>query len=381
MTVRILLGDARARLSELPDESVHAVVTSPPYYGVRSYLPEGHPDKHIEIGLERTPDEYVAKLVAVFRECRRVLRKDGVMFVNIGDCYATGAGRVGDAPGGGKQGERFKTCGPARAQVPDGKNPNAGIPTFQPNRMPLPGLKPKDLIGIPWSVAFALRADGWWLRAENIWAKPNGMPESTRDRPTRAHEHVFQFSKSETYYFGYEDVRLPPVPESVSRLARAMRSQLDGGEAGFVISGGGYAPPGQPPHKGARRTDRQRRHSRRHNGFSDRWDAMSVAEQQSQGASLRSVWWIAPGGFDEAHYAVMPEALAATCVLASCPPGGTVLDPFGGAGTTAVVADRLGRNAVLIDLHPDYAAMAERRLHRDAGMFANVNVERLEAAE
>jgi len=242
-----------------------------------------------------------------------------------------------------------------------------------------PSLKPKDLIGIPWRVAFALQADGWWLRADNVWAKPNGMPESTQDRTTRAHEYVFHLTKSETYYYGYEDVRLPPVPESVGRLARAMRSRLDGGEQGFVVSGGGYAPPGQAPHQGARRSDKRRGHTRRHAGFNDRWDAMERAEQQSNGAALRSVWWLSPGGFNEAHFAVMPAELAATCILAGCPAGGTVLDPFGGAGTTGLVADRLGRDAILIELNESYADMARRRIEGDAGMFASV--ERLEAAE
>lgn len=354
MSVRILIGDCRERLRELPEGSVHCCVTSPPYFGLRSYLPDGHPDKAKEIGLEPTPEAFVAELVDVFRDVRRVLRDDGTVWLNLGDSYA-GTGKSG----GGKQGERWKAAGV------DVVGPRGG--KWCP---PPAGLKPKDLIGIPWRVAFALQADGWWLRSDNIWAKPNGMPESTRDRPSVAHEHVFQLSKSEHYYFGYDDVRLPPVPESVGRLARAMRSSLD--EGGFVISGGGYAPPGQPPHNGARRSDKQRGHGRRHAGFNERWDAMSRAEQQSQGCALRSVWWLAPANYTDAHYATMPEQLAALLILAGCPKGGTVLDPFFGAGTTGLVADRLGRDCIGIELNPESTGLAEKRLKQDAGMFANV---------
>jgi len=164
------------------------------------------------------------------------------------------------------------------------------------------------------------------------------------------------------------------TPSEVSRLARAMRSKLD--EGACVVSGGGYAPPGQPPHQGARRNDKQRGHSRRHAGFNDRWDAMEKAKQQADGAALRSVWWIAPSGFEDAHFAVMADEVAATCILAGCPVGGTVLDPFGGAGTTGLVADRLQRNAILIELNPEYAAMAQRRIRDDAPLLAHA-----EAAE
>lgn len=201
------------------------------------------------------------------------------------------------------------------------------------------------------------------------------MPESTRDRPTVGHEFVFQLTKSADYYYGYDDVKLPPAPESVGRLARAVRGKMDAGD--LVISGGGYAPPGQTPHAGARerKSDRQRGHGRRHNGFNDRWDQMHVNEQRAQGAALRSVWWIAPGGpaeFDGDHFAMMPEDLAAVCVLASCPHGGTVLDPFSGAGTTALVADRLGRNAIGIELNPATATASQAMIDRDRGGLLDI---------
>ena len=353
MTVRIINADVLDGLKGLPDESVQCVVTSPPYFGLRTYLKDGDPLKEFEIGQEQTPDEFVARPVEVFREVRRVLRSDGSLWLNIGDAYCS----TDKWGGGGVTGKQ--------TIAKDGAVPSWAVRAKKPK---MPGIKPKDLIGVPWMLAFALRADGWWLRSANVWAKPNGMPESTRDRPTVGHEFVFQLTKSAGYYYGYDDVKLPAVPESVGRLARAMRGNLD--EGAFVVSGGGYAPPGQTPHQGARKSDRQRGHSRKHAGFNDRWDAMERAQQQSQGAALRSVWWIAPGGpteFEGDHFAMMPEELAAVCVLAGCQKGGTVLDPFSGAGTTALVADRLGRNAIGIELNPATAAASQAMIDRDRG--------------
>ena len=211
---RIICADALQVLKEIPDGLVQTCITSPPYWGLRDYGVEG------QLGLERTPDEYVQKLVEVFREVRRVLAPDGTLWLNVGDSYATGAGKVGEHPGGGTQGARFKAMWGHRGfhdpspmhtmkQVPNGKNPNAGIPLFQPNRMPIPGLKPKDLVGIPWMLAFALRGDGWWLRSDIIWHKPNGMPASVRDRPTTAHEYLFLLTKSARYYFNRKAILEP----------------------------------------------------------------------------------------------------------------------------------------------------------------------------
>lgn len=361
MTVRTINADVMEGLRQLADESVHCVVTSPPYFGLRSYLPDDHIDKDKEIGREATPDVYVEKIVAVLRECRRTLRVDGSLFLNIGDSYA--------ASGKGGSGDKQQS--------------NSGSLTGRKQRKPYPGFKPKDLIGIPWMLAFALRADGWWLRRDIIWAKANGMPDSAEDRAGSAHEYVFHLTKSATYYYDHKAVRLPPMPESVWRLARAMRKNLDGGA--FVVSGGGYAPPGQPPHQGARAraSDKQRGHGRRHAGFNDRWDAMERAQQQADGAALRSVWWIAPGGFPDAHFATMPEELAAACILAACPKGGLVLDPFSGAGTTAVAADCLGRDAVGIEINAEYVEMTERRLalarlSRGDGTMADVKAAKLD---
>lgn len=198
--ITILQGDCLDRLRELPDESVHCCVTSPPYWGLRDYGCAG------QIGLEKTPQEYVAKMVEVFSEVRRVLRDDGTCWVNLGDCYATGAGRVGACPGGGERGAKW-----AGYRGDRDKDPKAtGIgPMTQPNRMPLPGLKPKDLVGIPWRVAFALQADGWYLRSDIIWHKPSPMPESVTDRPTKSHEYIFMLSKSERYAYDAEAIKEP----------------------------------------------------------------------------------------------------------------------------------------------------------------------------
>ncbi len=436
MAVKILQGDCLAALKLVADKSVHTCVTSPPYFRLRNY---GHAD---QIGLEPTPEAYVAKLVEVFREVRRVLRDDGSLWVNIGDCYA-GSGRGGYSAGGssglqgtlqsqeasmvcrenweigGRQraaahterGDRVPLAGLQEAAVGAGASGRAWVP-------PPAGLKQKDLIGIPWLLAFALRADGWWLRNDNVWAKPNGMPESTRDRSTRAHEYVFHFSKSEVYYFGYEDVRLPPAPDSVERLARSMRSKLGTAEEtpGLVVSGSGYAPQGQPPHAGARTRRSRRGHHRPNTGLEE-------PEIQAGAAALRTVWWVAPGGFNDefclkcrafhpsstladlrtekverdgrritlryctcgscdswlSHFAVMPPEVAAACILAGAPQGGVVLDIFGGAGTTGLVADRLQRDAILIELNSDYAEMAAKRIGSCHPMLSVVDLEKVPA--
>jgi DNA modification methylase len=347
VTVTILKGDCREVLRTLPADSVHCVVTSPPYWRQRDYGVEG------QLGLELTPEAYIDDLASIFDEVRRVLRSDGTAWVNIGDKWASG--------GNGGGGSFMEDRGEAWAHAKKSKG----------WRSPPTGYKDKDLVGLPFMLAFAMRARGWFWRQCNIWAKPNGMPESVSDRTTISHEYVLHFSKRNDYWSDFDSVRLPAVPESVTRLQRAMRGNLGSGD--FVISGGGYNPPGQGPHQGAeKRSDKQRGHSRRHNGFNDRWDSMPVAEQQANGANLRSVWYLAPAGYKEGHYAVMPDELAAVCIMAGCPKGGAVLDPFGGAGTTGLVADRLGRNAILIELNPEYAAMAERRIKNDAGLFAEV---------
>jgi DNA modification methylase len=308
--VRILRGDALAKLAELPAASVHCCVTSPPYFGLRDYGCEG------QIGLEATPDAYVAELVAVFREVRRVLRDDGTLWLNIGDSYASGGGNT--AMTGGKS-------DPARGLAMGFGSLKRGIPI---------GLKPKDIIGIPWMLAFALRADGWYLRQDIIWSKPNPMPESVTDRCTKAHEYLFLLSKSERYYYDAKAIAEPS------------------------------AYPGDERHL---RTDRTIEFARPDGGSRAR-----TGNPAGLYRNKRDVWTIATQPYPEAHFATFPPALVEPCILAGCPEGGTVLDPFGGAGTTALVADRLGRNAILIELNPEYAAMAHRRIVNDTPLFAEV---------
>lgn len=350
MSVSILIGDCREKLRELPDASVHCCVTSPPYFGLRDY---GHAG---QMGLEPTPDEFVAGMVAVFREVRRVLRDDGTLWLNIGDSYA-GSGRgVGDTKTTNKGNPASRDM--HDAMVDAGALGRAWV-------KPPPGLKQKDLIGIPWLLAFALRADGWYLRQEIIWHKPNPMPESVRDRCTKAHETIFMLSKSARYYYDADAVAEPAI------YAGLVGQDASGFKNPMNFNGKHAA---SPEVRGERKTDKQRGYGRRHQGFNDRWDAMERAEQCSGTRNKRSVWTVATQPFSEAHFATYPPALIEPCILAGCPEGGTVLDPFGGAGTTGLVADRLGRSAILCELNPEYAELARKRLAGDGGMFADVKV-------
>ena len=343
MTVRIINADVMEGLRQLPDESVHCVVTSPPYWGLRDYGVDG------QIGLEPTPELFVARMVEVFAEVKRVLRKDGTCWVNLGDSYANPTNGGNGATGG-----RDKST-LAAAMPPIGT-------TVVRSKM-APGLKPKDLVGIPWRVAFALQADGWYLRSDIIWHKPNPMPESVTDRPTKSHEYVFLLTKSDRYAYDAEAIK---EPSSWDPSNSKMPDGWDTGEGGH----GSFHRQGRE--KGKRTNDKQRGHSRRHAGFNDRWDSMEREQQCAGTRNKRSVWTIAPAPFAEAHFATFPPELPEVCIKAGCPIGGTVLDPFGGAGTTGMVADRLQRNAILIELNPEYAAMAKRRLEGDAPLFAEV---------
>lgn len=378
MSVRILTGDCREVLRDLPEESVHCVVTSPPYWGLRDYNVAG------QLGLEPTLGEHIEVMVEVFREVRRVLRKDGTVWLNYGDCYATAPnGRsAADTKAAGKDDRTFRdkpfsTIGPVydpkyRKRTTGGihalRRPDSG------GRVVAGGtLKPKDLCMVPNRIAIAMQDDGWWVRSEIIWGKPNAMPDSSgRYRPSTAHEKIWLLSKTGSMYWDAEAVRMPAMSET--------RKMPDGWDTGPGAHGSVHR---QGREKG-RKADKQRGHSRRHAGFNDRWDQMTKAEQQANGRLLRNyepdispivspeVWHIATAGFAEAHFATFPPALVEPCIKAGCPKDGTVLDPFGGAGTTGMVADRLGRNAILIDLNPEYAALAHKRIQNDAGMFAEV---------
>lgn len=527
MSVRMIVGDARERLKELPAESVHTVCTSPPYFGLRDYGVEG------QLGLEPTPDAYVAALVAVFREVRRVLRKDGTVFLNLGDSYFGGrrGGNPPDSPHQKQRTNRGSVLMPASAQrasvydmrgkAPEGSPTNDCLcrslcdvcraayrlgkshicrrpdpkpfvssssstrerkgslsahpptsdlvhqdahsanathclpPSVHREALPLhaapasttpesserqpasslaaslpaagcplcgrslpdcaPGsarklgglrakhdgnqdnaspseeqvlhsqctegycsigepyqdsttafLKPKDLIGIPWRVAFALQADGWWLRQDVIWSKPNPMPESVTDRCTKAHEYIFMLSKNARYFYDAEAIKEDSITGDPRRPYTSHGAwELDGR-------------PVEQRHGGKPRTAGNKSHK-----YVDAYEAspteehrtkaglMNVADVPWDQRNKRSVWTVATQPFSEAHFATFPPALIEPCILAGCPKGGTVLDCFSGAGTTGLVADRLQRNAILIELNPEYAAMAERRIAAGRGpLFA-----------
>ena len=329
MTVQVLIGDCREVLAGLPAESVQCVVTSPPYYGLRDYGADG------QIGLEQRPDClgwatgspcgtcYVSAMVAVFREVRRVLRPDATVWLNLGDSYA------GSTMGGGN--------GANSTLV--GTHHSVRTGTKSVSKRGLTGLKPKDLMLIPARVALALQADGWWLRSAITWCKLNPMPESTKDRPTSATEMVYLFTKSPTYFYDSAAIAEPAEMKPQRRLTP--QAQRDGGHA------------------------------------VDAWKEPRVlrTEPAQDGSGTRNArnWWtFASEPFPGSHFATMPPTLAERCIKAGSRPGDMVLDPFGGAGTTGLVADRLGRHATLIELNPEYADMARRRIAGDAPLFAEV---------
>jgi DNA modification methylase len=376
VSVQILIGDVFARLADLADDSVDCCVTSPPYWGLRDYGVAG------QIGMEPTLGEHLDVMVRVFAEVRRVLKPEGTLWLNYGDCYATKPnGRsAAETKAAGTDDRTFRdkpfsTVGPifsplsAEARERRGpRNMAAGEPSA--GNIHAGGvLKPKDLCMIPNRLAIALQEAGWWVRSEIVWGKPNPMPDSSgRYRPSTAHEKLFLLTKSAKSYYDSEAVRMPPASNEISNGYPG--SDGDGIRKRSTV--------------GNIRTDRRRGHARRHDGLTDRWDIMSKAEQQANGRLLRNyepdlsaiippeVWEIATAAFSEAHFATFPPALVAPCIMAGCPADGLVLDPFGGAGTTGLVADRMGRDAILIELNPEYAAMAEARLARDMGMFADV---------
>jgi DNA modification methylase len=365
------LGDCRTVMAGMEPESVHTVVTSPPYWGLRDYgtasweggdegcdhvetvgpplnkstltsagigaTPDGAASKaHAkqfrdlcrkcgaqrqdgQIGLEPTPEAYVESMVAVFREVKRVLRSDGTVWLNLGDSYSSST--KGDN----------RTDAQERPRDADGFHSGSGKRWHTGTWRVDTGLKPKDLVGIPWRVAFALQADGWYLRSDIIWAKPNPMPESVTDRPTKSHEYLFLLSKSPRYFFDAEAVREPMAEASEARY--------------------GYAFGGD---KAVRMTAEEA------NGAGSRTHPIGT-RVAAAGRNLRSVWTIATQPYPGAHFATFPQALVEPCIKAGSPQGGIVLDPFAGSGTTGLVAQRLSRRAVLIDLNGDYLTQVMER--------------------
>ena len=319
---------------------------------MRDYGVEG------QLGLEKTPEEYVAKLVEIFREVKRVLRSDGTAWLNLGDSYAAQRGGTWMPPQSLEANDKVRKRGDESSFV--GHRNAAAF-----------GLKHKDLVGIPWRVAFALQSDGWWLRSDIIWAKANCMPESVTDRPTRSHEYIFLLTKSARYYYDHEAIKEPAIYDvdgtgTASRKARAredLKSHPTAERAGIRPAG----------FKGAakmngKNRDKQRGHSRRHAGFNDRWDQMSHVEQCTGMRNKRDVWTVAPAIFPDAHFATYPPALITPCILAGSKAGDVVLDPFAGSGTTGKVAIELGRRAVLIEPKAEYVEMIERRCKTTIGL-------------
>lgn len=394
----VLTGNSRKLLLSFPSESIDCCITSPPYWGLRDYGsgkwiggdPECHHRKvkfkssdlqatvgtdggcgifkdtckHCgavrqdeQLGMEKTPEEYVRNMVDVFREVKRILKKDGTLWLNLGDTYMGGKG----------------ANGASKAYLDNVSviNKKALVATapgdFRPNDRPHPFIKPKDLVGIPWSVAFALRDDGWYLRQDIVWSKPNCMPESVMDRCTKAHEYIFLLSKNRKYYFDYKAIQQPAKPDSSQRKLRANGSNhkwIDGA-------------PGQPSH-----TMKDPRPNMRRSGNLERKDASVRMVPEDSGknqagsvpwegdmANKRSVWEVPTIAFKGAHYATFPPDLIVDCIKAGCKENGVILDPFAGAGTAPMVARKLNRNFIGIELLPANVEMTDQRLYEELGMF------------
>lgn len=310
---KIFIEDCRKGLKKLADKSVQMCVTSPPYYQLRDY---GHKD---QIGLEATPEMYIQELVKVFREVRRVMKDDGTLWVNIGDSYCAKPQRNGNSHSENEFRDKQKAL---RCKI---KHET---------------IKPKDLIGIPWMLAFALRQDGWYLRQDIIWHKPNAMPESVTDRCTKSHEYMFLLSKSRTYYFDAEAIAVP-MAESTIKDKRLFNEDFS-----------------------------QQRRQRGYPGQAQQ--GSGLLKPKGEKVNRRSVWTVATKPYRDAHFAVFPQELITPCILAGSKPGDTVLDPFGGSGTTAEVSLRLDRGYIIFELFEDYLKLSKKRIApHENGLFHN----------
>lgn len=379
--IRLLQGDVFACLARIADDSVDCVVTSPPYWGLRDYGVDG------QIGLEPSLGEHLDVMVRVFREVRRVLKPSGTLWLNYGDCYATAPnGRsAADTKAAGNDDRTFRdkpfsTVGAIYApdhEKGDRRGGDCKQRTHDNGQEQHKGrivsggyLKPKDLCMVPNRLAIALQEDGWWVRSEIIWGKPNAMPDSSgRYRPATSHEKIFMLTKTGKAFYDAAAVRVEASTDNKTQKAPDGWNTAPGAY-------GNFHPKGREKGK---KSDKQRGHSRPHAGFNDRWDNMSRAEQQENGRLLRNyepapinLWRMNCDAFSDAHFATFPPELVERCLKAGCPKGGTVLDPFGGSGTTALVADGLGMDSVLIELNPAYVEIASKRLD---DMFRQIAVE------
>jgi len=310
----IIIGDNRQTLKALPAQSVQTVITSPPYWGLRDY---GQPD---QIGLETSPNDYVEQLCQVFDEVWRVLRDDGTLWLNLGDSYAS---------------FRDSKATPDSLRIGDGTKV-ASAANRNPNSLREAGLKHKDLVGIPWKVAFALQARGWYLRQDIIWAKPNPMPESVTDRCTKSHEYLFLLTKSPKYYFDNQAIKEDGVIPAGTKAAKGSVNRK-------AQAGVNARPPEYKIYDGKR--------------------------------NKRDVWTVTTKPYREAHFATYPPELILPCILAGSTTDDLILDPFSGSGTTGVVAMQNNRNYLGLELSPDYAAISEKRLKDACGMFGEVQVQ------
>ena len=295
-------------LKLLPENSVNMCVTSPPYWGLRDYGVNG------QLGLEETPEQYVKNMVDVFREVKRVLKDDGTLWLNLGDSYA---GSMKGYMGNGEWADRTGTK----------QGTNVGSLGIPPTKAKEIGLKPKDLVGIPWRVAFALQADGWYLRSDIIWHKPNAMPESVKDRPTKAHEYIFLLSKSPKYYYDADSIREPYQSKPTNKLRD---KNAEGYQADYTQG--------------------------------DRFSAGARNYYSKGKRNKRTVWKVSTKPFKGAHFATFPPDLIEPCILAGCPEEGIVLDPFMGSGTTAIVALKNNRNFIGFEINPKYIEIANMRI-------------------
>jgi DNA modification methylase len=332
---KIYNGNSLHVLKELPDNSIDCCVTSPPYWGLRNY---NHDE---QIGMEETPDKFIQSLVDVFNEVKRVLKPQGTLWLNLGDTYSAhkDCKSVADTLRVGGKSEEANVIEKGKSNSRNSK------------LLKSVGLKNKDLVGIPWMAAFALRSSGWYLRQDIIWHKPNPMPESVTDRCTKAHEYIFLMSKSEKYY--YDNVAIQE--KSITGDGSSPRGSL--GVVGNLNSG-----------KRDVRTGKGRiAYGGKRNGSKGEGQEsfVSITEVRNK----RSVWTVTTKPYSDAHFATFPQDLIVDCIKAGCPENGIILDPFMGAGTTALVAKKLNRNFIGIELNPDYVKIAERRLRKELGLF------------
>lgn len=368
MTVKIMIGDSLEILRTLPSDSFHCCVTSPPYYGLRDYGVDG------QMGLEATPQEFIANMVTLFEEVRRVLRPDGTCWVNMGDSYA----RTG---GTDRKISETALCGSTRNtlnQMSDRTSKAAS------------GFKSKDLMMMPHRLAIALQDAGWYVRQDIVWSKPNPMPESVTDRCTKSHEYIFLLTKSERYYYDAAAIAEPVADSSVARLSQDLESQSGSdrvpgktnGAMKAVARGVGWGHGTDAEKRQRGRVKKSGPNAFRGQG-SNRIGEKAAANRDGRDLSgigngltrnKRSVWTMATQPYKEAHFATFPPELPETCIKAGCPEGGTVLDPFFGAGTTGLVADRLQRDCIGIELNPAYAEIARKRIQSESSLFAEVLV-------